>query len=214
MSNKVVGQSVPRIDAATKVRGQRKFPQDFNMKGQLYAKVVWSEYPHARVLKIDLSLAEALPGVVAILTSKDVPVNEYGINIIDQPVLVGEGEGVRWLGDRIAIVIAESEKIAQEARQLVKGLIYPVPDPAFPFLGVHFTRTIHGEVEAGPNAVLAFAREGYAMRKVNLRETMETLSYRGFWRMASRYWKTGLQEVYRSLSKQAFVRSLQKLLPD
>lgn len=120
MSNKVVGQSVPKIDAATKVRGQRKFPQDFNMKGQLYAKVVWSEYPHARVLKIDLSQAEALPGVVAILTSKDVPVNEYGINIIDQPVLVGEGERVRWLGDRIAIVIAESEKIAREARQLVR----------------------------------------------------------------------------------------------
>ncbi|MGB5931457.1 MAG: xanthine dehydrogenase family protein molybdopterin-binding subunit [Anaerolineae bacterium] len=127
MSNRVVGQSVPKIDAATKVRGQRKFPQDFNMKGQLYAKVVWSEYPHARVLKIDVSPAEALPGVVAILTSKDVPVNEYGINIVDQPVLVGEGEKVRWLGDRIAIVIGESEKIAQEARQLVRVEYEPLP---------------------------------------------------------------------------------------
>ncbi len=127
MSNRVVGQSVPKIDAATKVRGQRKFPQDFNMKGQLYAKVVWSEYPHARVLEIDVSPAEALPGVVAILTSKDVPVNEYGINIMDQPVLVGEGEKVRWLGDRIAIVIGESEKIAQEARQLVRVEYEPLP---------------------------------------------------------------------------------------
>ncbi len=127
MSNKVVGQSVPKIDAATKVRGQRKFPQDFNMKGQLYAKVVWSEYPHARILKIDVSRAEALPGVVAILTSKDVPVNEYGIVTMDQPVLVGEGEKVRWLGDRIAIVIAESEKIAQEARQLVRVEYEPLP---------------------------------------------------------------------------------------
>jgi len=127
MSNRVVGQSVPKIDAATKVRGQRKFPQDFNMKGQLYAKVVWSEYPHARVLKIDVSPAEALPGVVAILTSKDVPVNEYGINIVDQPVLVREGEKVRWLGDRIAIVIGESEKIAQEARQLVRVEYEPLP---------------------------------------------------------------------------------------
>lgn len=127
MSNRVVGQSVPKIDAATKVRGQRKFPQDFNMKGQLYAKVVWSEYPHARVLKIDVSPAETLPGVVAILTSKDVPVNEYGINIVDQPVLVGEGENVRWLGDRIAIVIGESEKIAQEARQLVRVEYEPLP---------------------------------------------------------------------------------------
>jgi len=127
MSNKVVGQSVPKIDAATKVRGQRKFPQDFNLEGQLYAKVVWSEYPHARVLKVDVSQAEALPGVVAILTSKDVPVNEYGINIIDQPVLVGEGEKVRWLGDRIAIVIAESEKIAQKACQLVRVEYEPLP---------------------------------------------------------------------------------------
>jgi len=127
MSKKVVGESVPKIDAATKVRGQRKFPQDFNMKGQLYAKVVWSEYPHARVLKIDVSPAEALPGVVAILTSEDVPVNEYGIDIVDQPVLVGEGEKVRWLGDRIAIVIAESERIAQEARQLVRVEYEPLP---------------------------------------------------------------------------------------
>ncbi len=127
MSNKVVGESVPKIDAATKVRGQRKFPQDFNMEGQLYAKVVWSEYPHARVLKIDISPAEALPGVVAVLTSKDVPVNEYGINIMDQPMLVGEGKKVRWLGDRIAIVIAESEKIAQEACQRVRVEYEPLP---------------------------------------------------------------------------------------
>ena len=127
MSDKVVGEGVPKIDAATKVRGQRKFPQDFNMKGQLYAKVVWSEYSHARVSKIDVSRAEALPGVVAILTSKDVLVNEYGISIMDQPVLVGEGEKVRWLGDRIAIVIAESEKIAQEARQLVRVEYEPLP---------------------------------------------------------------------------------------
>jgi len=127
MSDRVVGQSVPKKDAATKVRGSRRFPQDFNMEGQLYAKVVWSEYPHARVLKIDTSQAEALAGVVAILTSEDVPVNEYGINIIDQPVLVGEGEKVRWLGDRIAIVIARTEKIAQEARKLVRVEYEPLP---------------------------------------------------------------------------------------
>jgi CO/xanthine dehydrogenase Mo-binding subunit len=120
MSDRVVGQNVPKKDAPTKVRGSRKFPQDFNMEGQLYAKVVWSEYPHARVVKIDTSPAEALAGVVAILTSKDVPVNEYGISIVDQPVLVGEGEKVRWLGDRIAIVIAESEKTAERARKLVQ----------------------------------------------------------------------------------------------
>jgi len=132
MSNQVVGQNVPKKDAPTKVRGSRKFPQDFNMEGQLYGKVVWSEYPHARVLKIDTSQAEALPGVVTILTSTDVPVNEYGINIVDQPVLAAEREKVRWLGDRIAVVIAESEQIAEKARKLVRVEYQPlsvVSDP-------------------------------------------------------------------------------------
>ncbi|MBI4298585.1 MAG: L-2-hydroxyglutarate oxidase [Chloroflexi bacterium] len=104
--------------------------------------------------------------------------------------------------------------LSPEASHLVKGLIYPVPDQAFPFLGVHFTRTIHGHVEAGPNAVLAFAREGYKMSKINLTETMATISYRGFWAMAARYWRTGMAEFYRSLSKRAFTRALQNLLPD
>jgi L-2-hydroxyglutarate oxidase LhgO len=96
----------------------------------------------------------------------------------------------------------------------VRGLIYPVPDPQFPFLGVHFTRTVHGEVEAGPNAVLAFAREGYRLGRVHPRELAGTLGYRGFWAMARRYWRTGSYEMYRSLSKAAFVRALQRLVPD
>jgi L-2-hydroxyglutarate oxidase LhgO len=101
-----------------------------------------------------------------------------------------------------------------ERRSLVRGLIYPVPDPEFPFLGVHFTRTIHGDVEAGPNAVLAFAREGYRFARVSPGELMGTLTYRGFWSMASKYWRTGAYEVFRSLSKGAFVRALQRLVPD
>jgi len=120
MSTRVLGHNVPKKDAATKVRGSRKFPQDFDMEDQIYAKVVWSEHPHARVRKVDTSRAEALPGVVRVLTAKDVPVNEYGIIIQDQPVLVGVGDKVRWLGDRIAIVVAESEKVAEEARRLVE----------------------------------------------------------------------------------------------
>jgi L-2-hydroxyglutarate oxidase len=101
-----------------------------------------------------------------------------------------------------------------ERRHLVRGLIYPVPDPAFPFLGVHFTRTVHGQVEAGPNAVLAFAREGYRFSRVNPVELLGTLTYRGFWAMARRYWRTGAYEMYRSLSRAAFVRALQRLVPD
>ncbi len=101
-----------------------------------------------------------------------------------------------------------------ERRGLVRGLVYPVPDPAFPFLGVHFTRTIHGGVEAGPNAVLALAREGYSYRHIRPGEVARMLAYPGFWRMAARYWRTGLHELYRSLSKRAFVRALQRLVPE
>jgi len=108
----------------------------------------------------------------------------------------------------------EYHLIRPERRDLVRGLIYPVPDPEFPFLGVHFTRTVHGEVEAGPNAVLAFAREGYTFGRVRPGELAATLRYRGFWAMVSRYWRTGTYEIYRSVSKAAFVRALQRLVPD
>jgi (S)-2-hydroxyglutarate dehydrogenase len=101
-----------------------------------------------------------------------------------------------------------------ERRTLVRNLIYPVPDPEFPFLGVHFTRTVHGDVEAGPNAVLAFAREGYTLGTVCPSELLGTLGYAGFWNMARRYWRMGSYELYRSASKPAFVRSLQKLVPE
>src|SRR2546422_787513 len=90
--------------------------------------------------------------------------------------------------------------IRPERQDIVRGLIYPVPDPEFPFLGVHLTRTVHGEVEAGPNAVLAFAREGYRFGTVRPSELAATLTYSGFWHMARKYWRTGSYEMYRSLS--------------
>ncbi len=99
-------------------------------------------------------------------------------------------------------------------QDLVRGLIYPVPDPRFPFLGVHFTRRIHGGVDAGPNAVLALKREGYRKTDISPGDIWGELSYPGFWKMAARYWHSGLHEVYRSFSKQAFVKSLQRLVPD
>jgi (S)-2-hydroxyglutarate dehydrogenase len=101
-----------------------------------------------------------------------------------------------------------------EARALVRGLVYPVPDPAFPFLGVHFTRQVSGEVWVGPNAVLAFAREGYRLRDVRLRELRETLGYRGFRALARKYWRAGLAEATGELSKHRFVAALRKLVPD
>ena len=107
----------------------------------------------------------------------------------------------------------EYYRLKPGSRRLVRHMIYPVPDPRFPFLGVHFTRTVHGDVEAGPNAVLAFAREGYRHRDVNLRDLWEMLSYPGFWRLGRMHAGTALNEMYRSLSRRAFVRSLQKLIP-
>jgi L-2-hydroxyglutarate oxidase len=94
------------------------------------------------------------------------------------------------------------------------NLIYPVPDPKFPFLGVHFTRRIDGSIEAGPNAVLAFAREGYKKSDINLKELLGTLSYTGFLKVALKYWKTGIGEMYRSYSKSAFTKALQELIPE
>jgi L-2-hydroxyglutarate oxidase len=117
-------------------------------------------------------------------------------------------------GLRIIPFRGEYYMIRPERHDLVRGLIYPVPDPEFPFLGVHFTRTVHGEVEAGPNAVLAFAREGYRLGRIHLREFAGTLGYSGFWAMARRYWRTGSYEMYRSVSKRAFVRALQRLIPE
>jgi L-2-hydroxyglutarate oxidase len=100
-----------------------------------------------------------------------------------------------------------------DRRDLVRGLIYPVPDPNFPFLGVHFTRTVHGDVEAGPNAVLALSREGYRWRDLRLKELWGTLSDSGFHKLARKWWRVGAYEMVRSLSKAEFVRSLQKLVP-
>jgi L-2-hydroxyglutarate oxidase len=105
-------------------------------------------------------------------------------------------------------------ELKPEAERLCKNLIYPVPDPAFPFLGVHFTRMIHGGVECGPNAVLAFAREGYRKTDVNLSDLAETLGYSGFRKLAAKYWKTGLGEIWRSASKTAFVKALSRLVPE
>ncbi len=104
--------------------------------------------------------------------------------------------------------------LVPEKRALVKNLIYPVADPRFPFLGVHFTRTVHGEIEAGPNAVLAFRREGYSRWSFSPRDMCEWMLFPGFWKMAAKHWRTGLSEMIRSFSKRRFYRSLQRLIPE
>lgn len=108
----------------------------------------------------------------------------------------------------------EYYKLRKEKEYLVKNLIYPVPDPNFPFLGVHYTRMAKGGVEAGPNAVLAFSREGYKKSDINLAELSETLAWPGFRKVAGKYWRTGVGEMYRSFSKAAFTKALQKLIPE
>ncbi len=107
----------------------------------------------------------------------------------------------------------EYYQLKPEAEHMVNGLIYPMPNPAFPFLGVHFTKMALGGVECGPNAVFAFKREGYEKLSFDLEETIETVNFPGFWKLAKQHWKMGLDEYYRSFSKQAFVRGLQKLVP-
>ncbi len=116
---------------------------------------------------------------------------------------------------RIRIIPFRGEyyKIKKEKSYLVKNLIYPVPDPNFPFLGVHYTRKMNGEIEAGPNAVFAFKREGYKKFDVDFGDLINSLSWRGFQKVAGKFMKTGLMEYYRSFSKPAFTRALQKLTP-
>jgi L-2-hydroxyglutarate oxidase len=114
---------------------------------------------------------------------------------------------------RIIPFRGEYYKVAPRRRDIVRNLIYPVPDPQYPFLGVHFTRMIGGSVEAGPNAVLAFKREGYSRFSFSPRDALAIATYRGFWSMAAKHWRMGLGEMYRSMSKSAFVGALKALIP-
>ena len=117
-------------------------------------------------------------------------------------------------GTKIVPFRGEYYELRSEKRYLVKNLIYPVPNPKFPFLGVHFTRSVEGMVEAGPNAVLGLAREGYKKTDFVLKDFVEELTYPALWRLAKTNWRTGVGEIHRSLSKKAFVRGLQKLVPE
>ncbi len=136
-------------------------------------------------------------------------INCAGLHADRVAEMMGETIDIRIIPFR-----GEYYTLAPESRRLVNGLIYPVPDPRFPFLGVHYTRNIHGQVEAGPNAVMALKREGYRKSDVDLMDSWGTLSYPGFWKMSMKFWKIGLGEMHRSYVKSVFVRDLQRLVPE
>jgi L-2-hydroxyglutarate oxidase len=136
-------------------------------------------------------------------------VNAAGLHADRVARLAGEAPNTRIVPFRGEYWMLRPERVG-----LVRNLIYPVPDPAFPFLGVHFTRIIHGGVEAGPNAVLALSREGYRWRDVSVRDTAESLRFPGLWRFLRRYTRVAAYEVARSASAEMFVKSLQRLVPD
>ena len=141
-------------------------------------------------------------------TAKHV-INCGGLHSDEIARAAGAPKGVRIIPFR-----GEYYQLAPAKRSLVRGLIYPVPDPRFPFLGVHFTKRVNGEVEAGPNAVLALKREGYGKLQVAPGDVVRTFAYSGFWRMAAKFWGEGMGEMWRSFNKRAFVRALQKLMPE
>ena len=136
-------------------------------------------------------------------------VNCAGLRCDQVAALAGAGGGYRIVPFR-----GEYYELVPERSHLVNNLIYPVPDPSFPFLGVHLTRMIDGTIHAGPNAVLALSREGYRWSDISGTQLREHLTNRGLWRLARRYWRTGAGEVWRSLNKTAFTRALQRLVPD
>ena len=157
---------------------------------------------------------EELDSGVQIVTNKNFVECELMINCAG---LYSDEVATMHLGEIDTKIIpfrGEYYELTAEAEHLVKHLIYPVPDPAFPFLGVHYTRMVEGGIEAGPNAVFAFRKEGYKMTDFNFKEFMGSLMWRGFQKVMFKYWKTGLGEMYRSFSKRAFTKALQRLIPE
>ena len=160
-----------------------------------------------------LSLKKSNGKIVVITSKKEfetkILVNCGGLHCDRIAKLCGVNPGLQIIPFR-----GEYYKLKKEKEYLVNNLIYPVPDPRFPFLGVHFTRMMKGGVEAGPNAVLAFKREGYTKKDFSFADMSQMITYSGFWKMASKYYGMGFGEFYRSFSKKAFVKALQKLVPE
>ena len=186
---------------------------DYRVVAEKYGKLIQNLGGQIRLGEKVENVVSASGGVT-VETSKDTYYTRVLINCAGL-----YSDKVAWLASGVSDVKiipfrGEYYKLREDREYLVRNLIYPVPDPNFPFLGVHFTRMMRGGVEAGPNAVLAFSREGYKKSDINLSELTETLRWPGFQKVAGKYWKTGLGEMYRSFSKTAFTKALQKLIPD
>ena len=169
----------------------------------------------------DLRLGEQVTQITKGITFSIVETNKstYETKLIINCAGLYSDKVAQWtqkepLDVRIVPFRGEYFKLRPDKEYLVKNLIYPVPDPNFPFLGVHFTRMMKGGVEAGPNAVLAFKKEGYKKLGIDFKELWETLTWPGFQKVAIKYWETGLGEMYRSFSKEAFTKALQVLIPE
>jgi len=163
----------------------------------------------AKVTALELKHGEWRIGTTAGHQAADFLINCAGLHCDRVSELAGEQREVRIVPFR-----GEYYQIKPERRHLVRNLIYPVPDPQFPFLGVHFTRLIHGGIEAGPNAVLAFAREGYRKTDVKLPDLWDALTFSGLWRFLAKHKRMSWEELRRSFSRRLFCASLQKLVPD
>ena len=163
----------------------------------------------AKVTALQLKNGEWRVGTTAGDYPADFVINCAGLHCDRVSTLAGEKREVRIVPFR-----GEYYKIKAERQQLVRNLIYPVPDPQFPFLGVHFTRLIHGGIEAGPNAVLAFAREGYRKTDVNLADLWDALTFSGLWRFLAQHKRMSWDELRRSFSRRLFCESLQRLVPE
>ncbi|MGV3763831.1 L-2-hydroxyglutarate oxidase [Parapedobacter sp.] len=168
----------------------------------------------------EIAFSEAVLGINEATSTTNVETEKHSYSATHVVTCAGlQSDRVASLTDRgndLRIIPFRGEyyQLKPDREHLVRNLIYPVPDPKFPFLGVHFTRMINGGVEAGPNAVLAFKREGYRFSNVNVNDMVDTFSWPGFWKVVGKYGKTGMGEIYRSLSKAAFTRALQKLMPE
>ena len=187
---------------------------DYRAVARKYAEIVEAEGGESRFnTRVTGIQQQTTEGLIVQTTADEVHtralINCGGLQSDLIAKMMGSTHGLRIVPFR-----GEYYELAPESQKLVRGLIYPVPDPRFPFLGVHFTKKIAGSVEAGPNAVLAFAREGYKKTAFSLGHVLGLLAFPGFWIMGAKYWRMGLGEMYRSWNKRAFVSALRALAPD
>ncbi len=214
LSPEQIKETEPHVAGVKGIRVPQTGIIDYKQVAEKYADLIRNKGGEIRLGEKVSSVSE-LNGVSNVVTNK----GSYDTSLVINCAGL-YSDKVAQLTEKVKVQVriipfrGEYYEIKPEKQYLVKHLIYPVPDPNFPFLGVHFTRMIGGGIEAGPNAVLAFKREGYKKTDFNFGELKETLQWPGFRSVAAKYWKTGMGEYYRSFSKSAFTKALQALIPE